>query len=442
MVTISIDATADVRSTVGRQMHALAADLFPMCRSITGNGVRATLARVSEQVALEVHEVPSGTPVFDWLVPKEWNVADAYVANSRGERVIDFTRHNLHVVQYSVPVRTRLPLEELRAHLHTLAERPDAIPYRTSYYREAWGFCLADRQLQGMPPGEYDVVVDSSLRDGSLTYGEVWLPGQETTEVLLHTHICHPSMANDNLSGVVVAAFLADRIAQRRRRLSYRFLFLPGSIGAITWLALHEDTATRIRHGLVLTGVGDRGPFTYKRSRRGSATIDRAMQHLLQSCPGARVRDFEPYGYDERQYCSPGFDLPVGCLMRSPHGTYAEYHTSDDDLDFITAESLEETLGLLERLVDLLEGDRSYVNLSPKGEPQLGRRGLYRSTGGAGVEAGQMALLWVLNQSDGTRSLLEIAERANLPFSAIEASARALEAAGLLAASAGIGEHA
>ena len=435
-MTFLVDAVHGTTTGVGREMHALAERLFPICRSITGDGVRETLGILSRSIPLQVHEVASGTPVFDWVVPKEWNIADAYVANSRGERVIDFRRHNLHVLQYSVPVRARMTLDALRPHLHTLPGRPDAIPYRTAYYREDWGFCLSDRQLHSMEPGEYDVVIDTSLRDGSLTYGELYLPGRDAGEVLFHAHVCHPSMANDNLSGIVVAAFLAGRVARQSRRCSYRFLFLPGAIGPITWLALHEDVAQRIRHGLVLTGVGDRGAFTYKRSRRGNALIDRAMEHLLRhSSAGARILDFEPYGYDERQYCSPGFDLPVGCLTRSRHGSYPEYHTSDDDLGFISPESLEATLDLTERLVALLEGDRACLNLSPKCEPQLGKRGLYKPCGGDGIDARHMALLWVLNGSDGTRSLFEIAERANVPFHIIEESASDLEAAGLLSSS-------
>src|SRR5688572_1803217 len=301
--------------SVGEQMHALATRLYPICRSITGDGVRASLAIIDEIVPLVVREVPSGTRVFDWRVPDEWHVRDAYVANTRGERLIDFRRHNLHVVQYSTPVRARLTFDELRPMLHTLPEQPELIPYRTSYYKRAWGFCLSEQQLLAMDrAAEYDVVIDASLQDGSMTYGELFLPGEFEEEVLFHAHICHPSLANDNLSGVVVSAFLADWVRRAPRRYSYRFLFLPGTIGAITWLALNEPQTHRIRHGLVLTGVGDPGPFTYKRTRRGNAFVDRAIEHLLRhSASGGHVRDFEPYGYDERQYCSPGFNLPVGC---------------------------------------------------------------------------------------------------------------------------------
>jgi len=414
-------------------MHALAARLYPICRSITGNGVRQSLRILSEMIPLELHEVPSGTPVFDWTVPREWNIRDAYVANARGERVIDFRRHNLHVVQYSAPVRARMTLDDLRSRLFSIPERPNAIPYRTSYYKETWGFCLTDTQLRALQPGEYEVVIDASLTDESLTYGELFLAGETDEEVLFHAHCCHPSLSNDNLSGLVVAAFLADTLAKADRRYSYRFLFLPGTIGPITWLARNEQRVSRIRHGLVLSGIGDAGPFTYKRSRRSDAPIDRAMQHLLTSAAGtAQIRDFDPYGYDERQYCSPGFNLPVGCLMRTPHGTYPEYHTSDDNLDFLRRDSLEESLRLLVDLVYLLERDRRCVNLSPKGEPQLGKRGLYRSTGGTGVDARHMALLWVLNLSDGSFSLLDIADRAHLPFRLIEEAASELETAGLL----------
>lgn len=411
----------------------MAARLYPICRSITGDGVRESLGVIRELVPLEVHEVPSGTAVFDWRVPKEWNVRDAYVANAQGERLIDFRRHNLHVVQYSTPVRTRLTFDQLRPMLHTLPEQPELIPYRTSFYKAAWGFCLSERQLQAMGPGEYDVVIDASLQEGSLTYGELCIRGDLEDEVLFHAHICHPSLANDNLSGVVVAAFLADAVRQARRRYSYRFLFLPGTIGAITWLALNEPHTHRIRHGLVLTGVGDRGPFTYKRSRRGDALVDRAVEHLLRhSAHGAHTRDFEPYGYDERQYCSPGFNLPVGCLTRTPYGAYPQYHTSADDLDFITPEALAGTLDLVSQLVALLESDRTCRNRSPKGEPQLGKRGLYRATGGGPLDARHMALLWTLNLSDGSWSLFEIADRSGLPYAVIESAATELEAAALL----------
>jgi aminopeptidase-like protein len=421
-------------NSAGERMHALATRLYPICRSITGQGVRDSLEIIREYIPLQIREVASGTSAFDWVVPKEWHIRDAYVANADGERVIDFRRHNLHVVQYSGPVRTWMTLDQLRPRLHTLSEHPDWIPYRTSFYTEdSWGFCLTQRQLDRMVPGEYQVVIDASLQDGSLTYGEMFLPGQSDDEVFFHTHICHPSLANDNLSGMVVATFLASRLTAASRRYSYRFVFLPGTIGPLAWLALNEERTKRIRHGLVLTGVGDSGALTYKRSRQGNASIDRAMQHLLtHDSGGGSVRDFDPYGYAERQYCSPGFNLPVGVLMRTPHGTYPQYHTSGDDLEFLKASSLEHTLEITSELVHLLETNRTCRNLSPKGEPQLGKRGLYGAMGGGGVAQQQMAMLWVLNLADGSHSLLDIASRAALPYRAVERAAADLEKADLL----------
>lgn len=418
---------------VGAEMHDLLRRLYPFCRSITGNGVRETLRILAEHVPLAIHEVPTGTRVLDWTVPREWNVRDAWVADADGRRVIDFRRHNLHVMGYSIPVRVRMTLADLRPHLHTLPDRPSLIPWVTSYYRDAWGFSLAQEELDALPEGEYEVVIDSDLADGSLTYAECVLPGALEDEVLISAHVCHPSLANDNLSGVVVAAFIARAIAASRRRYTYRFVFAPGTIGAITWLARHEDVVPRIRHGLVLTGVGDAGSLTYKQTRAGDAEIDRAMAHLLAgSAHGGTVVPFSPWGYDERQYGSPGFDLAVGCLMRTPHGTYPEYHTSADDPSFVTPASLSGTLAACLALGDVLERNRTYVNVSPKGEPQLGRRGLYPSIGGGPAGPDRMAVLWVLNQSDGTHSLLDIASRSDLPFDQIAGAADALEAVGLL----------
>jgi aminopeptidase-like protein len=415
-------------------MHALAAELFPIARSITGDGVRRTLERIGRDIPLEVHEVPSGTQVLDWTVPREWNVRDAWIAGPGGRRVVDLADSNLHVVGYSVPVRARMSLDELRPHLHTLPEQPELTPYRTSYYSETWGFCLPHRRLEELPDGDYDVCIDSTLEDGSLTYGECVLPGEEDAEVLVSCHVCHPSLANDNLSGIAVATMLAAELAGRRRRHTFRFLFIPGTIGSITWLARNESRVAAVRHGLVLSLLGGPGPLTWKRSRRGDTAVDRAAEHVLAQGRGPfDVRDFHPYGYDERQYCSPGFDMPVGCLTRTPHGEFPEYHTSADDLDLVRPEQLAGSLDAVREIVQALEGDRTYVNLSPKGEPQLGKRGLYGSTGGRSErQLDQMALLWVLNQSDGDHSLLDVARRAGMPFAAIEAAALALQEAGLL----------
>lgn len=419
-------------------MHAFIAEAFPICRSITGDGVRRTLAMIAERIPLAIHEVPTGTQVFDWTVPREWNIRDAWIKDPSGRKVVDFQESNLHVLSYSVPIHARMPLSELKLHLFTLPFKPELIPYRTSYYREAWGFCLAHRQLEALPEGEYEVCVDSTLADGSLTYGECFLPGltgETEREVLLSTHVCHPSLANDNLSGLAVMTWLARELAARpRRRYGYRFLFIPGTIGSITWLARNEERAGRIAHGLVAANLGDPGELHYKRSRRGSAEIDRAVKAVLEaSGEPFGVEEFVPFGYDERQYCSPGFDLPVGSLTRTPWGRYPEYHTSADDLAFVQPDALAGSLRTYLDVVDVLEGNRRYLNLNPKCEPQLGRRGLYRTIGGDDAgRARELALLWVLNQSDGEQSLLDIAERSSLSFTAIREAADALLTAGLL----------
>lgn len=420
----------------GAAIYALIEELYPICRSITGDGLRETLRIIGQQIPIQLTEVPSGTPVLDWTVPPEWNVRDAYVAGPDGQRVIDFRRHSLHVVNYSTPVRARLPLAELRPHLHTLPAHPDWIPYRTSYYAESWGFCLTQRQLDAMGEGPYDVVIDSTLAPGHLTYGELVLPGEIEDEILISTHVCHPSLADDNLSGIAISTLLARALAAGpRRRHTLRFLYAPGTIGAITWLAHNKDRAARIKHGMTLTCLGDGQPFTYKRSVGGRAAIDRAAAHVLGHAGlPHQVIDFFPYGYDERQYGSPGFRLPVGSLMRGRHGMFPEYHTSADNLSFVSPERLAESARVVAEILDVVDGDRRYRNLQPYGEPQLGKRGLYRALGGTNIPDLQMAMLWVLNQSDGQTSLLDIAERAGIRFHAIRAAADLLRDHDLLAA--------
>jgi aminopeptidase-like protein len=418
----------------GDQIHSFAAELYPICRSITGNGLRETLRRIGERIPLQIHQVASGTQVFDWTVPREWNIRDAYVKNSRGDRVIDFLHSNLHVVNYSVPVRRKFSLHELKEHLHTLPDHPDWIPYRTSYYREAWGFCLSQRQFDSLAEDEYEVVIDSTLEDGHLIYGECILPGETSEEILISAHCCHPSLCNDNLSGVAVATFLAQALIANPRRYTYRFLFIPGTIGSIAWLSRNEEVVPRIKHGLVLACVGDGGALSYKKTRRGNAEIDRAVLHLLNhSGKPYNVRDFSPYGYDERQYCSPAFNLPVGCLNRTQHGKFPEYHTSADNLEFIAPVSLEDTFRCCLQVFEVLEHNRKYRNLNPKCEPQLGKRGLYRELGGyPDSEIRELAMLWVLNLSDGENSLLDIAERSGLMFAAVFQAASNLLQHGLL----------
>jgi aminopeptidase-like protein len=417
----------------GQAMYRFISELYPICRSITGNGVRNTLDLIREHIPLTICEVPSGLQVFDWTVPPEWNIRDAYVKNSAGKRVIDFHASNLHVLNYSVPFRARLSLSELREHLFSDPERPDWIPYRTSYYNRNWGFCLAHNQLLALPEDEYEVCIDSSLEPGHLTYGELRLNGRSSDEVLISCHVCHPSLCNDNLSGIAVATALAQRLETMDLRYSYRFLFIPGTIGSITWLALNQTRLDKIKHGFVLTCLGDAGSPTYKASRRGDAEVDKAWLYALQRSGGTfNVQPFSPFGYDERQYSSPGINIPVGLFMRTPHGKFPEYHTSADDLDFVCASSLNDSLAKVLATIDVLEHNRRYLNQKPFCEPQLGRYGLYRAVGGLSAGDYQMAVLWVLNMSDGENSLLDIAVRSNLPWEMIKQAARALNEAGLL----------
>ncbi len=497
------------RDAVGRSMTDLAAELYPIPRSLTGHGVRATLERIARRISLEVHELPTGTPVLDWTVPKEWNPREAWIRDPSGRRVVDFADHGLHLVGYSVPIHCRLPLNELRPRLHSLPDQPALIPYRTSYYEESWGFCLPHRRLESLPDGEYEVFIDASLEDGSMTWGECLLSGSTTEEVVISSHVCHPQLANDNLSGIAVAVHLAEALAAvPERRYSYRFLFAPGGIGAIAWLARNRDRLDTFRHGLIAANLGDAGAFHYKKSRRGDAEIDRAVVAGLAELGEELVtEDFFPFGYDERQYCSPGFDLPVGVLTRTPWGRYPEYHTSGDDLSFVCADALAGSLAAYLGTAAVLEeareparqprlgrdlpssgegwrsrpaaartgsrtvpdgarrepdsglaralpavariappgsppasasgvgnpgGHRRYRNTEPFGEPQLGRRGLYGGLGGAGRRDREIAMLWVLNQSDGERSLSDIAERSGMPLEAISEAADALRGAGLL----------
>ena len=421
--------------SIGGELHAFAAKMFPICRSITGDGIRQTLDMIKQHIALQIFEVASGTPVFDWTVPKEWNIRDAYIRIPGGQRVVDFQHNNLHVMNYSMPVHRTMALSELKPHLFSLSDRPEWIPYRTSYYQPNWGFCLSHKQLLTLEDRDYEVFIDATLEDGNLTYGEYYLPGRSSEEVLISCHACHPSLANDNLSGLAVATFLADLLSTQELRYSYRFVFIPGTIGAITWLARNRVKVGSIRHGLVLTGIGDKGGFHYKKSRRGGTEIDRAAAHVLKHCGEAsEVLDFSPYGYDERQYCSPGFNLAVGCLMRSVWGTFPEYHTSADNLDFIKPMQLARSLRVCVGIADVLENNRRYRNLSPYCEPQLGKRNLYRSTGGESIGTEINARLWVLNFSDGENTLLDIAERSGLPFAAIHNAAESLCQSGLLSA--------
>lgn len=428
-------ATLADAAPLARRALDLIAEIYPLCRSITGEGVRETLRRVARRVPLEVTEVPSGTPAFDWEVPPEWTLHDAYVADASGRRLIDVRRHALHVLGYSTPVRQRMSLDQLRPHLHTLPQRPDWIPYRTSYYRPAWGFCLAQRELASWSEGEYEVVIDSELKPGSLTYAECRVAGTSEREILVYTHTCHPALANDNASGIAVAAVLAEEARKSRPNLSYRFVFGPGTIGSIVWLSRNEARLPHVRGGLVIGLLGDRGPLTYKRSRRGSAEIDLiAARTVRELDAAASVLDYTPYGYDERQFCSPGIDLPVGRLTRSPHDGYPEYHTSADDPSILDVDALAQSILAVATIVDRVDRNRLYLNRNPKGEPRLGKRGLFRSTGGTLPGDLEHAMLWLLNLSDGAHGVQDAQAASGLPMEVIEKAAHALVEAKLLEA--------
>jgi aminopeptidase-like protein len=419
---------------IGQEMYQLISDLFPICRSITGNGVRETLNIIKKHIPLTVREVPTGKQVFDWVVPKEWNIVNAYVKNSKGKKIIDFMENNLHVLNYSVPVKKKVSLGELKEHLFTLPECPDWIPYRTSYYRENWGFCISHNQFINLREDEYEVCIDSSIENGYLTYGECYREGKKKEEILISCHTCHPSLCNDNLSGIVLAVFLAKYLSQVSLDYSYRFLFLPGTIGSITWLCLNESEVSKIKHGLVAACLGDSGKFTYKKSRQDNAEIDRTVINILKnSGHDYEAINFIPFGYDERQYCSPGFDLPVGCLMKTPHGQYSQYHTSADNLDFVKPEYLADSFSIYLSVFNVLENNKKYINQNPKCEPQLGKRGLYQMTGGQkDRKEKELAILWVLNLSDGSNTLLDISDKSGLTFDLIKDASDALTECNLL----------
>ncbi|MGQ7846319.1 DUF4910 domain-containing protein [Granulosicoccus sp. 3-233] len=420
----------------GIQLHQLITELYPIMRSITGPGVRESLVKLQALAPIDIREVASGTPVLDWTVPEEWHFRRAWIEDQNGIRLVDTNNSNLHVVNFSVPVDATLTREELLPHLHTLPDKPLSIPYRTSYYAENWGFCLSQEKLDELGDGPFTVRIDAERKPGVLNYGELLITGKSEQEILVSTHICHPQLANDNLSGMVLSAALAQWLACREQELSWRFVFVPGTIGAISWLANNRQNLSNIIGGLVITGLGDESPFNWKQTREGSRWMDRLMEQCLREIHPDRhhILSFSPYGYDERQYCSPGFNLPVGRLSRSVHGTFPEYHTSKDDLDFVTAAGLEESFSLLRRIADSCNNDIIYQNLAPYGEPQLGRRGLYGALG-ANTDPGklQMSLLWLLNQSDGETPLSTIAARSGISMKELNEAARLLQQHQLLA---------
>ena len=410
--------------------------LWPICRSITGPGFRDSLAILSELMPMKRLRFATGQKVLDWIVPREWSVRDAYLVDPNGEKRAMFHKNNLHLVSYSIPFKRRLTLAELRPHLHSLPEQPSAIPYLTSYYKDDWGFCLTHNELKSLPEGVYEVFIDTQLTAGAVELGEAMIRGESKDEILFSSYLCHPSMANNELSGPLVLAFLYQRIqALPRRRYTYRFVIAPETIGSICYLSKYgTHLKKRLRAGYQITCAGDRGKFTYKRSRRGNSLADRAACEVLKTEGAHHIVAFDPaIGSDERQYCSPGFDLPVGLLMRTMYATYPEYHTSLDNKSFISFTSLRGILDAYLNIVMALENNIVYKNTVLYGEPQLGRRGLYPALGSRKtMDEKVSAMLWVLNLADGTRDLLAIAEESGLPMKRLVGAAEDLYRAGLL----------
>ena len=437
----------------GEEMYELVKELFPICRSITGNGVRKTLGIIKKHIPIEIHEVPSGTKVFDWSIPKEWNIEDAYVENSKGKKIIDFKKSNLHILNYSVPIKKKVSLSELKEHLFTLPEYPNWIPYRTSYYKENWGFCMTHNQFKKLTDEEYKVVIASTLKEGHLTFGELFLKGESEKEFLFSCYICHPSMCNDNLSGVVLLTYLARYLSKKKLKYSYRFLFIPETIGAITWLALNEKNIDKIQGGLVATCLGDKGHITYKKTRKGNSQIDKIVEKVLkESGEKYEIIDFFPAGSDERQFSSPAFNLEMGSVTRTLYGKFSEYHTSADNLDFVRPEFFQDTFQKYIKVISELEdsfetmskgaeyqkkkikkNELMFKNLFPKCEPNLGKRGLYDEIGGkkTGLDD-KMPIFWILNLSDGENSLSDISKRSKIDLDILEKNAQKLVDVGLI----------
>ena len=421
-------------------MMSLMKELFPICRSITGAGLRETLDILGRSMALERHRVPSGTKCLDWIVPREWEIRDAYVKDGAGRRVIDFRESNLHVISYSRPVRERMTLAELRPHLHSLPDQPDAIPYMTTFYADVWGFCLSDRDLRKLVDGEYEVCIDSTLVDGHLDYATAELGSGEAGDILITSYMCHPSMANNELSGPILLAALYGALRSLPHlRHRYRFLLAPETIGAVAFLSRDgEALKETLLAGYVLTCAGDDGPYTYKRSRRGETLADRAALHTLRhNVPVDRLRTerFTPIGSDERQFCSPGFDLPMGSFSRSIYGSYPEYHTSLDDMTFVSAAGMGSSLGALVRIAQTLELNATFVRSDPRGEPQLSRRGLYGNRDESQkVDTEVRHSLFLLNYADGAHDLIDVAEELGEPVASLVPALQALLDAGLLVA--------
>ena len=412
--------------------------LWPINRSLTGKGNRESLKIIKEIVALNISEIPSGTKCFDWTVPPEWNVEGAWIKDSSGNKIIDFEVSNLHLLGYSEPFQGKLSLAELKKHLYSLPEQPTFIPYVTSYYKRRWGFCIAHNQLLQLKDEVYEVFIDSILNDkGSMTIADAIISGKSNKEILFTTYICHPSMANNELSGPLVSSFICQALKKREGALkyTYRFVFVPETIGSIYYLSKYGDyLKENLIAGFVVTTVGDSGKFTYKRSRTGNSLTNRAVETILSnSNKDYQVEDFFPMGSDERQYCSPGFNLPVGSLMRTRDGKYKEYHTSGDYKSFISFEAMEDTIEMYLKVVELIENNCKPINLLPDCEPQLGKRGLYPDISSAAEKTKNIeAIQWVLNYSDGLHDTIDIINKSKQRPSLIYSAIKSLNEAGLL----------
>ncbi len=424
--------------STGREMWKLAEELFPICRSLTGDGVRTTLQRINKLLggSMKMHEVPSGTQCYDWTVPREWNIRDAYIIAPDGSRFCEFSKSNLHVMGYSTPIRASLSLEELQKHLYSLPDQPDLVPYITSYYKERWGFCLSEKERQKLKPGTYQVVIDSELKNGSLSYGEIVLPGKSKDEIFLSTYVCHPSMANNELSGPVVTTFLLRWLqSMPNRHYSIRAVFIPETIGSIVYLSRNFDALKKnVKAGFVLTCVGDDRAYSYMPSRKGNTLADRAITHVLKNNhPGYKHYSFLDRGSDERQYCSPGVDLPVASLMRTKYGEFPEYHTSGDDLTLVTPEGLAGAYQAIRDSIELIERNE-HLQVTVLCEPQLGKRGLYPTLSTKETAKEVYLMMNLIAFSDG-RDLLEIAETIGVQANQLFPLVDRLKQEGLLAAS-------
>jgi aminopeptidase-like protein len=425
-----------LKEGVGQEMYGWATEMFPFCRSLTGEGVRQTLSYLKALVPeLDVKSIASGTQVFDWTVPKEWQVNNAYIANSAGQKIVDFNVSNLHLVGYSTPVNTVLCLDELNKYLYSLPELPDAIPYVTSYYQERWGFCLTHNQRTQLKPDDYKVVIDAALFDGVLNYADIVIKGESTQEVLISTYICHPSLANNELSGPVVTIALIKKIkALAHRKYTYRFVFVPETIGSIVYLSRHlESLKKNVVAGFVVSCVGDDRAYSYVASREGDTLADKVALHALTHTVDSFCHyDYLKRGSDERQYCAPGIDLPVCSIMRTRYGDYPEYHTSLDNLDLISAKGLEGGLNVIYQALTLLEHNEK-LQVTVLGEPQLGKRGLYPTLSSAGEDyTGIATLTNLIAYSDGKRDLIEIADKINVSAFELIPVVKKLKAEGLL----------